>query len=130
MKVENYGDLFAKVLKKPLLAYETFGSYQGDYIVVLDAGDSLEVYKGSYGSCSGCDWLEAEQDYSTDEVSDEEAKKYVDSDKPFAVIPKNVAERVDAETLEQMLPKNSRLERYDDITYTDICKTLKEAAAK
>lgn len=61
MKIENYGDMLAKVQEKKLIAYEQFGSYQGDWIAVLDDEDDIELWKGYYyGSCSGCDWLEGQ----------------------------------------------------------------------
>lgn len=75
MKVEDYGDMLSKVQGKPCLAFKMFGSYSGDWVAVLDAGENIELWKGYYGSCSGCDWLEAEQDWYSREVSDEKAKK-------------------------------------------------------
>ncbi len=41
----------------PVLSYLETGSYQGDWYARTAAG----FYSGSYGSCSGCDWREAEQ---------------------------------------------------------------------
>ncbi len=40
----------------PVLSYLETGSYQGDWYARTAAG----FYSGSYGSCSGCDWREAE----------------------------------------------------------------------
>jgi hypothetical protein len=43
----------------PVEAFETFGSYQGDHLALLQEGQmrfGLIVF--GYGSCSGCDWLE------------------------------------------------------------------------
>lgn len=41
-----------------ILAWETFGSYQGDYAVVVKRNDLLGFIVIGYGSCSGCDALE------------------------------------------------------------------------
>jgi len=42
-----------------VLAYETFGSYQGDWWAKVKFNDREGFVHGYYGSCSGCDTLEA-----------------------------------------------------------------------
>jgi hypothetical protein len=42
-----------------VLAFETCGSYQGDHVVLLADGDRRGYLVIGYGSCSGCDSLEA-----------------------------------------------------------------------
>jgi hypothetical protein len=59
-----------------LIAYQTYGSYQGEYLVVLEDKGILYFYMDSYGSCSGCDWLEAEKDWNTNEVDYKKALEY------------------------------------------------------
>jgi hypothetical protein len=54
--------------------FEMFGSYQGDWIALLEDG---RVITGSYGSCSGCDAFEAEFGYS-DEPQERDGKYYKD----------------------------------------------------
>ncbi len=44
-----------------------FGSYQGDYAVLLRDGDRWGWTVFGYGSCSGCDALEAAVGYSDDD---------------------------------------------------------------
>lgn len=39
-----------------VLSYHTDGDYQGKWLAHTERG----FYAGSYGSCSGCDWREAE----------------------------------------------------------------------
>lgn len=51
MKVKHYGELLSNVHGKPLLAYVEFGSYQGDYIAVLDGGANIEL--GNYPLTTG-----------------------------------------------------------------------------
>lgn len=124
MKVQNYGEMLAIVKNKPLLKYKTFGSYQGDYIAVLGGEESVEIYKGSYGSCSGCDWLEGEKDWESNEVSDEKASDYCKDDKPFLILPKEVIKELTASKLETLFPANTR-NSYDDWNFEDILNLLK-----
>lgn len=42
----------------------TFGSYQGDYVYLLKSGGQYGWIVIGYGSCSGCDHLEALSDYN------------------------------------------------------------------
>ena len=98
IKIEDYGDMLAQVTGKKLISYNTFGSYQGDWIATLEDGENIELWKGYYGSCSGCDWIEAERDWDKDTVSLEKAKEYFKEDRPFAVIPKETMNRIDLET--------------------------------
>lgn len=43
-----------------IVAWETFGDWQGDYAVVFKANDNLFAFDViGYGSCSGCDSMEA-----------------------------------------------------------------------
>lgn len=49
----------AKVLES-----KYFGSYQGDWLALVDYKGQRGFVHGSYGSCSGCDAFEAEFGYS------------------------------------------------------------------
>lgn len=43
-----------------IIAWETFGDWQGDYAVIFKANDNLFAFTViGYGSCSGCDVMEA-----------------------------------------------------------------------
>lgn len=44
--------------------FSTFGSYQGDHAVLLSDGSRWGWLVIGYGSCSGCDALEAATDWS------------------------------------------------------------------
>lgn len=48
-----------KSLGFEILEWVTFGTYQGDYAVILKEDDTLGFVVIGYGSCSGCDALEA-----------------------------------------------------------------------
>jgi len=77
IKVSGYGDMLAKVLDMELVNYEEVGSYQGEYFAVLRDKTDIVIYRGSYGSCSGCDWLESEGDWDTEEIEYLQALEYV-----------------------------------------------------
>lgn len=42
-----------------ILAWEEFGSYQGDYAAIVKSGSNIGFVVIGYGSCSGCDELQA-----------------------------------------------------------------------
>lgn len=59
--VSDYDD-WLKFLGFRVIAFQRFGSYQGEwYAVVQRPNSKIELVKGSYGSCSGCDELEGIQ---------------------------------------------------------------------
>jgi len=52
--------------------YESFGSYQGEWLAKVTYEGKTGWVKGSYGSCSGCDALQAEFGYESHTCGDEE----------------------------------------------------------
>jgi len=42
--------------------YNQGGSYQGEWVALGVSNDGFFFHQGSYGSCSGCDWLEGLSD--------------------------------------------------------------------
>jgi len=52
-----------------VLAFESFGSYQGDWVALVNYNGTKGWVSGYYGSCSGCDAFEAEIGYTSDEDS-------------------------------------------------------------
>lgn len=87
IKVSDYGDMLAKIKDMELISYEEFGGYQGKYIAILKDKDRIFYYIGFYGSCSGCDWLAAEQDWRTGEVEYKDALDYCSSMTPTYIVP-------------------------------------------
>lgn len=64
-----------------ILAFEQFGSYQGDWYALVDFNGKRGWVRGSYGSCSGCDAFAAEFDYGDacnvgEEIWDRETSDY------------------------------------------------------
>lgn len=62
-----------------VLAFEQFGSYQGDWWAKVEIDGKLAWINGSYGSCSGCDAFEAEIGWECDEKA---GTDWVDVDDP------------------------------------------------
>lgn len=42
-----------------IIAWEDFGCYQGDYAAIVKSGNNIGFVVIGYGSCSGCDALQA-----------------------------------------------------------------------
>jgi len=103
IRVENYGDMFAKVLQMDLIVYREYGSYSGSWIAVLKDEDRIFFYKDYYGSCSGCDWLEAEKDYETDEVDAKSAIQFVGDVKASYIFPISIAKSLSEKQIRDML---------------------------
>ena len=63
-----------------VMAFEEFGSYQGDWWAKVRYKGELGWVQGSYGSCSGCDAFEAEfgWDDGTPEKLAEFGRGYLD----------------------------------------------------
>lgn len=93
IEVNNYGEVLALVNQMHLLEYIEKGSYQGDYLAILLDEDSLYFFADSFGSCSGCDWLESvsigdskDKRYN---ISLKSALDYTSGIKPKWIIPKD-----------------------------------------
>lgn len=53
-----------------VIEYVVFGSYQGEWLALVNHAGHRGVVEGSYGSCSGCDAFEAEFGWNDDERDD------------------------------------------------------------
>ena len=104
--VKNYGDMLAQINGMELVEFEEDGGYQGEYCAVLksEATDDyseghvperLYYFFGSYGSCSGCDWLQSEAEAVYDEedgfykfrVEYKAALEFAQQSKPTYIVP-------------------------------------------
>ncbi len=127
MKVLGYRDMLGQVKGLPCVAFEMFGNYQGDWIGVLDAGENLQLWKGYYGSCSECDFIESERDWKTGEIPDERAVEYFKEDRPFIEIPKILIKNMTLEQFLEIIPVNIRKGIYDfepEELFKDIKKVI------
>ena len=111
IKVTDYGDMFAKVLQMDLLLYVTSGDYQGKWFAILKNEGRIFFYEDWYGSCSGCDWLEAERDWETGEVDAKSAIEYVGDIKPKYIFPIGVIKKLESSDISKMLDEEFE---YDD----------------
>lgn len=59
-----------------VLAYESFGDYQGTWLAFVNYNGQKGIVEGSYGSCSVCDSLQAEFGYSDEEIIERDGKYY------------------------------------------------------
>jgi hypothetical protein len=122
-EINNYGELLEFATGKKCLCYKEFGSYQGDYIAILKRPNGIEIWKGSYGSCSGCDWIEAEVGPGGT-ITKEKALSYLKDEKPFLTILKGrIKVLLKSENIESFFPRNTRND-YDDWNWEDIKKML------
>jgi hypothetical protein len=111
---KSYKALLTEFSGKECIVYQMFGSYQGEWVGAVDDGDNIELWRGSYGSCSGCDFIEHQETYDADGnkewigdfISSDSAVEYFKNEKPFAVIPKETLRRVDFDTFVSFLPRN------------------------
>jgi hypothetical protein len=124
----DYGTFLARAIGGICISYKVYGSYSGDYIAIIEKGHDWLIYKGHYGSCSGCDWLNStriysDEDYDRLEESDygEEAaaleatfqikpevlEEYLEENEPFLIIPKSQLPDT-LEDFKALLPANTR----------------------
>jgi len=75
-----------KINDLELVSFEEDGGYQGEYLAILKDKNKLYYFIGSYGSCSGCDWLIDVQD-SNDTLPYKEALDYCAGVKPAYIVP-------------------------------------------
>jgi hypothetical protein len=87
IKVDSYGDMIAKIFDMELVSYEEVGDYQGNYLAVLKDKDRLFYFYGYFGSCGGCDWIEAERNGATGEVDYKAALDFCQQMKPSYIVP-------------------------------------------
>ena len=109
MAAEDYG-VIAKIRGHEILHYAKYGSYQGEWLLISYFADRFYIWKGYYGSCSGCDSLEAaglREESTIDNVVDF-CRDYF----PFAVLDKSVAKSLyEKGQLKSIFPLNIA---YDD----------------
>ena len=119
----NYGDVIAKGHKQDLLLFEQFGSYQGDFIVITKDSDKAYIYKDSYGSCGGCDSLEAFEDYCDDSDkfwTQEKCEEFAKDYQPFITVDLALFHQLlKDKKLFEIMPANTRLD-FNDRDYNDL----------
>lgn len=87
-----------------VMAYKSFGSYQGDWFAKVEYKDKTYWIKGGYGSCPGCDAWNAECDYKEKTLKQWKtfctkfAKPYLNDPLTFEEVMKHATENLDWDT--------------------------------
>ena len=118
--------MVAEARGQRVLWFRRFGSYQGDWLLLSRDDDLYYVYKDSYGSCSGCDAIEAEFGYDRGlEPGDPKVQKFIAAYQPFLEMRPDAALRVAErdQNLFAVLPRNRR-EWQDSPTHEDVGRQL------
>lgn len=116
----NSYDLVARVNGQTPIFYRMFGSYQGEWLMIGADKENYYIYKDYYGSCSGCDSLEAE-----DPQTLEDAKKFAEGYPPFAVVPKEVMKNKAVNgTLREIFPANLEISLDGETTWEALVEEI------
>lgn len=101
----------ATIRGQEIVYYEQFGSYKGDWVMIAFKDDTYFIYKDYYGSCPGCDSLEAHHlgDHHDKDVPAATVMEFAKDYQPFMEIPQTTMWNLCQErTLLKILPANQR----------------------
>ncbi len=116
----NRYEIIAWANDQRVLIYQEFGSYQGEWVLLALDDDKYSIYKGSYGSCSGCDSYEAEFDYSQEDITKDRAGKFAHDYHAFVEIPRaTMRNLLRSGNLPKVFPKNVR-DDYSEFPMEDV----------
>lgn len=97
-----------------VIAYDSFGSYQGDWLAKIEYNGVTGWVHGYYGSCSGWDAFEAEFGCRAEETPEKLAefgREYLDDimtyDKAISVASENIEWDTDAEEMVKFIKDNA-----------------------
>lgn len=131
--------IVAKCRDHDVIFYERYGSYQGEWLMVSIYDREAFIWKGSYGSCGGCDHLEGSLDSEHEEiekgkwrhiVSKKDVIEFSYNYLPFLTL--DFTDLVDAcatDNLLSILPRNIRTwltDEYRDLE--NVAEDIKKAA--
>lgn len=103
---ESYRDIASLRGQIPLL-YQSFGDYQGEWVLFARDKKQYLIYRGSFGSCSGCDDLQNE--FYGEETTQSRVDDWVAKYPPFVEIPRTTAcNLAKGGTVSQVFPANVR----------------------
>jgi len=68
-----------------VMAFESFGSYQGDWLAKVKYDGEVFFIRDYYGSCSGCDAFEAEIGWEPYDETSAEYAEYMEKVKAFGM---------------------------------------------
>lgn len=123
----NRYEVVAFARGQDVVLYQEFGSYQGEWLLMARDPEQYYVYKGYYGSCSGCDSFEAWRGYDDDSMSLDRCKEFVNGGQDyhsFIEIPNATMDNlVKNGTLEKVMPANIRTD-YSELDVSGFCKDV------
>jgi hypothetical protein len=123
--------IVAEARNQQVLWFRRFGSYSGEWLL-LSKGTSAEdnlyyLYKDYYGSCSGCDDIEATFDYDEDDLplDDPKIQEFIEKYPSFLEMKPDAALRIAIRegNLLAVLPKNVRMD-FDSTDAESVGKQL------
>jgi uncharacterized protein DUF6745 len=112
-----------------VLYYREFGSYQGEWFMLSFCKGEYYLWKGSFGSCSGCDDFEADISYSdrdTLTLANTNVKGFVEKYLPFIEIPSGTLVKLvvkGAEAVSHIMPANIN-DDYGEFKMSDVLKDV------
>lgn len=118
-------EIVAWANRERLLYYRTFGSYQGEWLILsFSKQKEYKFYRGSYGSCSGCDSYQAVFDY-LDNITLEKGQEFAKDYEPFLIIPQDTMQNIVRDgVLRTILPANRRDGWQDEIAFDEVAADL------
>lgn len=112
-------EIYAWFLGHKIITYVEFGSYQGEWAMVSADDSQYFIWKGHYGSCSGCDSFESEmRGYDDDQPWTRDNPKVIEfckGERPTIEIPKDTMKNlVISGNMKTVFPANFR-DEYSEI---------------
>ena len=104
----NYNgyELVAPLYGYEPLFYKSSGGYSGDWFLMGYDEDNYICFKGTYGSCSGCDYYLSAFSHGGPSNNKENIQKFKEAHKPFWTRDRETIEGLDRDTLLSVLPRN------------------------
>lgn len=117
--------LIAELNDQSEIFYGEYGDYQGEWILVTYADDMFYIYKGGYGSCSGCDHVyDLHDHYWRSEITKEELVEEFSIYTPFITVSVDTMEHIiEKDAVETILPYN--LGWTGNVDYPEIVEAIK-----
>ena len=129
IELHSYKDILERIYDKVYL-YKEYGSYQGDWLAHVKKGDEEFWLWGWYGSCSGCDWFQGEENYpwfyGNEEPDFEVAKKLYEKETKRLI--KSFVSDYDANkfTKEELITYlENKLKEWDDDDQREMLRDVK-----
>jgi hypothetical protein len=115
-------EIIAWANSQETIYYHEFGSYQGEWLLVSKDDDNYFIYKGYYGSCSGCDPFQAE--FGWNDVTREKAEEFAKNYESFLIVPIDTMQNVcQNNKLLEIIPGNIR-DDYGEISLEESSKDI------